>query len=65
MCLTGGKRLRSNGGRPALADATKNCGVPLSADDVKILEGMVTQLEAASGAKPSVGQQVRVIVRNH
>ena len=38
---------------------------PSYADDVKILEGIASQLEAASGAKPSVGQLVSVIVRNH
>jgi hypothetical protein len=58
------KRLRSSGGRPALADATEICRVPLSAEDVKTLEGMVAQLES-SGAKPSVGQLVSVIVRAH
>ena len=59
------KRLRSSGGRPALADATEICRVPLSAEDLKALEGMVAQLEASSGAKPSVGQLVSVIVRVH
>lgn len=59
------KRLRSSGGRPALADATEICRVPLSAEDVKALEGMVAQLEASNGAKPSVGQLVSVIVRAH
>jgi hypothetical protein len=59
------KRLRSSGGRPALADATEICRVPLSAEDVKTLEGMVAQLEGSSGAKPSVGQLVSLIVRAH
>jgi hypothetical protein len=59
------KRLRSSGGRPALADATEICRVPLSAEDVKTLEGMVAQVETSSGAKPSVGQMVSVIVRAH
>jgi hypothetical protein len=59
------KRLRSSGGRPALADATEICRVPLSAEDVKALEGIVAHLEASSGAKPSVGQVVSVIVRRH
>jgi hypothetical protein len=59
------KRLRSSGGRPALADATEICRVPLSAEDVKTLEVMVAQLEKSSGAKPSVGQLVSVIVREH
>jgi hypothetical protein len=58
-------RLRSSGGRPALADATEICRVPLSTDDLKTLEGMVAQIEGASGAKPSVGQLVSVIVRTH
>jgi hypothetical protein len=59
------KRLRSSGGRPALTDATEFCRVPLSAQDIKTLEGMVAQLETSSGAKPSVGQLVSVIVRAH
>src|SRR5437867_4498571 len=58
-------RLRSSGGRPALTDATEICRVPLSADDIKTLEEMVAQIEGSSGAKPSVGQLVSVIVRNH
>ena len=59
------KRLRSSGGRPALADATEICRVPLSAEDLKSLERLVAQLEASSGARPSVGQLVSVIVRAH
>jgi hypothetical protein len=59
------KRLRSSGGRPALADATEICRVPLSPEDVKTLEGMVAQVEASGRAKPSVGQLVSVIVRTH
>ncbi len=59
------KRLRSSGGRPALADATEMCRVPLSAEDVETLEGMVARVEVSSGAKPSVGQLVSVIVRAH
>jgi hypothetical protein len=59
------KRLRSSGGRPALADATEICRVPLSAEDIKTLERIVTQLAESSGAKPSVGQLVSVIVRAH
>jgi hypothetical protein len=58
-------RLRSSGGRPALADATINCRVPLSADDMKALEALVAQVGEATGAKPSVGQLVSVLVRQH
>jgi hypothetical protein len=58
-------RLRSSGGRPALADATEICRVPLSAEDVKALEDMVAQIEASSGTKASVGQLVSAIVRSH
>src|SRR6266536_1726484 len=58
-------RLRSSGGRPALTDATEICRVPLSAADLKTLEEMVAQLEGSSGAKPSVGQLVSVIVRSY
>ena len=59
------KRLRSSGGRPALTDATEICRVPLSTKDIKTLEGMVAQIERSTGAKPSVGQLVSVIVRAH
>jgi hypothetical protein len=59
------QRLRSSGGRPALADATIHCRVPLSADDVTTLETMVSHIGASTGAKPSVGQLVSVIVRLH
>lgn len=58
-------RLRSSGGRPALADATEICRVPLSGEDVRTLEQMVEQLQEASGTKPSVGQLIGVIVRAH
>jgi hypothetical protein len=58
-------RLRSTGGRPALADATVNCRVPLSAEDVQTLESMVAQIGASTGAKPSLGQLASVIVRLH
>jgi hypothetical protein len=58
-------RLRSSGGRPALADATEICRVPLSTEDVKTLENMVAQIEASSGTKASVGQLVSAIVRSH
>ena len=58
-------RLRSSGGRPALADATINCRVPLSAEDLQTLENMVAHIGASTGAKPSVGQLVSVIVRLH
>jgi hypothetical protein len=58
-------RLRSRGGRPALTDATVNCRVPLTAADVKTLETMVAQIGGSTGAKPSVGQLVSVIVRLH
>jgi hypothetical protein len=59
------QRLRSSGGRPALADATVNCRVPLSAEDIKTLETLVAQIGGATGAKPSVGQLASVIVRLH
>jgi hypothetical protein len=58
-------RLRSSGGRPALGDATVNCRVPLSAEDVETLENMVAHIGASTGAKPSVGQLASVIVRLH
>jgi hypothetical protein len=58
-------RLRSSGGRPALADATENCRVPLSAADVKTLETMVAEIGASTGSRPSVGQLVSVIVHSY
>src|SRR5437762_1419830 len=42
-------RLRSSGGRPALADATEICRVPLGAEDIKTLEAIVAQIEDSSG----------------
>jgi hypothetical protein len=56
-------RLRSSGGRPALADASINCRVPLSADDLQKLEEMLSHIGSSTGTKPSVGQLVSVIVR--
>jgi hypothetical protein len=58
-------RLRSSGGRPALADATIHCRVPLSAEDVHTLEDVLSHIGATTGAKPSVGQLISVIVRLH
>jgi hypothetical protein len=57
------QRLRSTGGRPALADATEACRVPLSADDVRRLEEIGVQIEEAMGTKPSPGQIASVILR--
>jgi hypothetical protein len=59
------RRLRSSGGRPALADATEFCRVPLSAEDLKALEKITAEIEERTGAKPSVGQVVSVIVRDY
>jgi hypothetical protein len=59
------KRLRSSGGRPALADATEICRVPLSAEDLKSLETITERISDASGTKPSPGQLVSVIVREY
>jgi hypothetical protein len=58
-------RLRSSGGRPALADATETCRVPLSDEDIQTLETMLAQIEEATGTKPSLGQLASVIVRQH
>jgi hypothetical protein len=58
-------RLRSSGGRPALADATEFCRVPLSAEDVKALEKITAQIEQSSGLKPSLGQVVSIIVHDY
>lgn len=57
------KRLRSSGGRPALADATEICRVPLSADDLKSLEKMTDHIAQATGTKPSPGQVASILVR--
>jgi hypothetical protein len=59
------KRLRSTGGRPALTDATEICRVPLSADDLKVLEKITAEIEQSTGKRPSVGQVVGVIVRDY
>ena len=59
------KRLRSTGGRPALIDATEMCRVPLSPTDVTALEKLTRQIEQQTGAKPSVGQFVSVIVHHY
>lgn len=58
-------RLRSSGGRPALADATEICRVPLSAEDLMALETITADIEQSTGTKPSVGQVVGVIVREY
>ena len=59
------QRLRSSGGRPALADATEICRVPLCAEDVIMLETMAAHIGESSGASPSVGQLVSVIVHRY
>src|SRR5260370_28407163 len=43
------RRLRSSGGRPALSDATELCRVPLSAEDMKVLERIGAQIEQETG----------------
>jgi hypothetical protein len=56
-------RLRSSGGRPALADATEICRVPMSPDDLEALEKLTDQISVATGTKPSPGQLASVLVR--
>jgi hypothetical protein len=56
------KRLRSSGGRPALADATEICRVPLSVEDLESLEKITEQIAQATGTKPSPGQVASVLV---
>src|SRR5437016_8574722 len=46
------KRLRSSGGRPALADATEFYRVPLSVDDLKSLEKITDEIAQTTGTKP-------------
>jgi hypothetical protein len=58
-------RLRSSGGRPALADATEICRVPLTADDVRSLEKITDQIGQATGTKPSPGQVASMIVQEY
>ena len=41
------------------------CRVPLSPEDVKTLEEMVSHIGESAGAKPSVDQLASVIVRMH
>lgn len=59
------KRLRSTGGRPALADATRSCKVPLSPEDIEALEQIISDIEHATGTRPSLGQIASVILRMH
>jgi hypothetical protein len=59
------ERLRSTGGRPALADATEICRVPLSAEDLNALEKITAEIEQRVGKKSSVGQVIGVIVRDY
>jgi len=59
------RRLRSSGGRPALTDASELCRVPLSTDDIKALEMIVSELSDSTGSKPSLGQLASVIVRTY
>jgi hypothetical protein len=59
------QRLRSSGGRPALADSTVHCRVPLSVEDVEILQDMLSRIGESTGVKPSVGQLASAIVRLH
>jgi hypothetical protein len=58
-------RLRSTGGRPALADATEICRVPLSAEDLKALEQITDQIAQTTGTRPSPGQVASIIVREY
>jgi hypothetical protein len=59
------RRLRSSGGRPALADATQKVKVPLSSEDILAIEQIISAIEGATGSKPSLGQIASVIVRLH
>jgi hypothetical protein len=59
------KRLRSSGGRSILTDPTHRCAVPLSQEDVAALADIVTAIERATGARPSLDQIARVVVRMH
>jgi hypothetical protein len=58
-------RLRSSGGRPALADATEVCRVPLSSQDIEILETITDRIAQTTGTKPSPGQVASAIVRRY
>jgi hypothetical protein len=58
-------RLRSSGGRPALADATEICRVPLSAGDLKALEKITEHIAQTTGSKPSPGQVASIVVREY
>ena len=59
------KRLRSTGGRPALAGATERCKVPLTPDDVAKLEEIIAVMEAETGKRPALGQIASVILSIH
>lgn len=57
------RRLHSNGGRPALADATELCRVPLTTEDVQALKTISEEIKKSTGLKPSSGQIVSIILK--
>jgi hypothetical protein len=46
-------------------DATVNCHVPLSTEDIKTLETMVEQIGGSTGAKPSVFSGATFSIADH
>jgi hypothetical protein len=56
------RRLRSTGGRPALAEATERCKVSLSPADISDLESIIGVIEQQTGTKPALGQVAGVII---
>ena len=59
------KRLQSSGGRPALADTTYNCRVPMTDEDVKLLEHARTQMQQTTGSNPSLGQTASILLHQY
>jgi hypothetical protein len=58
-------RLRSTGGRPALAGATQRAKVPLSAHDLARLDKVAQVVGSLLGFRPSVGQVASVILSTY
>ncbi|HUG92563.1 MAG TPA: hypothetical protein VML55_17115 [Planctomycetaceae bacterium] len=54
-------RLRSTGGRPSLAEASRRAKIPLSAAQWKELEGIAAEV-ASPGFAPSAGQIASVLL---
>jgi hypothetical protein len=59
------KRLRAGGGRCVVKDSSPQGASPLSQEDMAALTDIIAAIERATGARPSLGQIARVVVRMH